>query len=143
VSLVLVLGGTRYLGPPVVRQLIEAGHEVVLFHRGAHAHPDATGAEHVHGDFARFGEYLPRLLGREPEVVIDLAPYIDKDGHGVLHFLGGSARAVVTTSQDVYRWPTEDICHLLAAHSSLKCQSGPDSVTDASNVRRTECERPG
>jgi nucleoside-diphosphate-sugar epimerase len=103
VSLVLVLGGTRYLGPPVVRQLIEAGHEVVLFHRGAHEHPDAAGAEHVHGDFSRFGEYVPQLIGRKPEVVIDLAPYIDKDGHGVLHFLGGSACAVVTTSQDVYR----------------------------------------
>jgi nucleoside-diphosphate-sugar epimerase len=103
VSLVLVLGGTRYLGPPVVRQLFEAGHEVVLFHRGVHEHPDAAGAEHVHGDFARFGEYLPQLVRRKPELVIDLAPYIDKDGHGVRHFLGGPARAVVTTSQDVYR----------------------------------------
>jgi nucleoside-diphosphate-sugar epimerase len=103
VSLVLVLGGTQYLGPPVVRQLIEGGHEVVLFHRGAHEHPDAAGAEHIHGDFAQFGQYVPQLLKRKPEVVIDLAPYIDKDGHGVRHFLGTAALAVVTTSQDVYR----------------------------------------
>lgn len=98
-----MLGGTRFLGPPVVRQLLEAGHEVVLFHRGVHEHPDSAGAVHVHGDFARFGEHVPELIRRRPELVIDLAPYIDKDGHGVLHFLAGSARAVVTTSQDVYR----------------------------------------
>ena len=31
---ILVLGGTRFLGPPVVRQLIERGHDVTMFHRG-------------------------------------------------------------------------------------------------------------
>lgn len=128
-GLVLVLGGTRYLGPPVVRQLIEAGHEVALFHRGAHEHPDAAGALHVHGDFARFGEYVPELIRRRPKVVIDLAPYIDKEGHGVRHFLSGSARAVVTTSQDVYR------AFAFLHGSELAGQPQPTPLTEGSETR--------
>ena len=31
---VLVIGGTNFIGPHVVRQLIERGHEVAVFHRG-------------------------------------------------------------------------------------------------------------
>ncbi len=102
-SRIVVLGGTRFLGPPVVRQLVEAGHEVVLFHRGEHEHPDAAGAEHIHGDFAAFASHLPRLVAIRPEAVIDLVPYIHKAGHGVRHFRGIVQRAVVTTSLDVYR----------------------------------------
>ncbi len=76
---------------------------MVLFHRGEHEHPDAAGAEHVHGDFAEFSAYLPQLIQRRPEVVIDVVPYINKSGHGVLHFRGVADRALVVTSQDVYR----------------------------------------
>jgi nucleoside-diphosphate-sugar epimerase len=103
VARVLVLGGTQFLGPPIVRQLLEAGHEVVLFHRGEHEHPDAAGAEHVHGDFADFSACVPQLTQRRPEVVIDVVPYRDKAGHGVQHFRGVAKRAVVVTSGDVYR----------------------------------------
>lgn len=31
---VLVLGGTNFIGPPVVRRLVDLGHEVAVFHRG-------------------------------------------------------------------------------------------------------------
>jgi nucleoside-diphosphate-sugar epimerase len=103
VSRVLVLGGTQFLGPPIVRQLVDDGHEVTLFHRGQHEHPDAAGAEHLHGDFAKFSAYVPELIARSPEVVIDVVPYIDKDGHGIRHFRGIVDRAVLITSQDVYR----------------------------------------
>jgi uncharacterized protein YbjT (DUF2867 family) len=31
---VLVIGGTGFIGSPLVRELLRAGNEVVLFHRG-------------------------------------------------------------------------------------------------------------
>ena len=31
---VLVIGGTNFVGPYVVRQLLKMGHEVTVFHRG-------------------------------------------------------------------------------------------------------------
>ena len=31
---VVVIGGTNFLGPPLVRRLVALGHEVAVFHRG-------------------------------------------------------------------------------------------------------------
>ena len=31
---ILVIGGTNFIGPAVVRQLYAMGHEVTVFHRG-------------------------------------------------------------------------------------------------------------
>lgn len=100
---VLVLGGTRFVGPPTVQRLLDLGHEVVLFHRGHSESRPAGQADHIHGDFTNFAENLPKLLDLSPDVVLDTVPYIDKAGHGVLHFAGVAERAVIVTSLDVYR----------------------------------------
>lgn len=100
---VLVLGGTRFVGPPLVRRLVEDGHEVTVFHRGRTEAGAPPEVRHVHGDFASFGDHVEALRKLEPEVVVDDVPYLDKAGHGVLHFAGVAERAVVLTSGDVYR----------------------------------------
>jgi nucleoside-diphosphate-sugar epimerase len=109
---ILVLGGTRFIGPPIVQRLLASGHEVTLFHRGDSEPVDSADAHHIHGDFATFNESLPTLRALRPDVVLDTVPYIEKAGHGVLHFSGIADRAVVVTSLDVYRafavaWGTE------------------------------------
>jgi nucleoside-diphosphate-sugar epimerase len=103
VTSVLVLGGTGFVGPFVVEQLVERGHNVTLFHRGSHEPVQAVGARHIHGDFARLTDHLEELRDLRPEVVIDVSPGIGKSGHGVLHFSGVAARGVVLTSMNVYR----------------------------------------
>ena len=129
VTRVLVLGGTGFVGPFIVRQLVDRGHDVTLFHRGR-AEPSLTaGAHHVHADFARLPEHVPRLVEREPEVVIDVNPGLSKAGHGVLHFAGIAKRGVVLTSLDVYR-----------AMSVLWCVEGagpaqPMPVTEEAELR--------
>ena len=110
---VVVLGGTQFLGPPIVQQLVEGGHDVTVFHRGEQEPASTAHAEHVHGDFSELAHFIPRLLQRRPDVVLDTVPYIDKCGHGIRHFVGAVDRAVVVTSLDVYRafailWGTED-----------------------------------
>jgi nucleoside-diphosphate-sugar epimerase len=100
---VVVLGGTGFVGPFVVEQLVARGDDVKLFHRGRHEPPHVAGARHVHGDFADVARYVPELAEHEPDVVIDVSPGIGKGGHGVLHFSGIAARGVVLTSMDVYR----------------------------------------
>ena len=109
---VLVLGGTRFLGPPIVQRLVEGGHEVTVFHRGEREPVVAGDVQHVHGAFSQLPDFVSRLSRRRPEVVLDVVPYIDKGGHGVRHFVGSADRAVVVTSLDVYRafailWGTE------------------------------------
>ena len=68
---VLVLGGTRFVGPPTVQRLLDLGHEVVLFHRGHSESRPAGQADHIHGDFTNFAESLPKLLDLSPDVVLD------------------------------------------------------------------------
>ncbi len=135
---VLVLGGTRFIGPPTVQWLVDSGHEVVLFHRGSAEPQECADAEHIHGDFATFAESLPRLIDLRPDVVLDTVPYMDKAGHGVSHFAGHADRAVVVTSLDVYRafavaWGSEDgniEPTPLTEDSPLRSRPAPDLTPD-------------
>ncbi len=57
----------------------------------------------MHGDFVEFGRHVDALRRFKPDIVIDVVPYMAKDGHGVRHFAGSIDRAVVISSCDVYR----------------------------------------
>ena len=98
---VLVLGGTRFVGPFLVRELADAGHQLMVFHRGEHN--VELPAEEVHGDFASFGRHLDRLSAFEPEIVIDMLAVRPQDAARVGAFTRSARRAVVLSSADVYR----------------------------------------
>ncbi|MGH9969629.1 MAG: NAD-dependent epimerase/dehydratase family protein [Pyrinomonadaceae bacterium] len=111
---ILVLGGTKFVGPHVVRQLAahDQGHEITIFHRGATETELPEGVHHVHGDFASFFDHLDELKQLSPEVVLDMVPFREEDADRVKAFAGVARRVVVISSQDVYRafgrlWRTE------------------------------------
>jgi nucleoside-diphosphate-sugar epimerase len=109
---ILVLGGTKFVGPHVVRQLAARGHEITIFHRGATETAFPEGVRHIHGDFASFADYLDELKRFSPEVVLDMVPFREEDAARVKAFAGVARRVVVISSQDVYRaygrlWRTE------------------------------------
>jgi nucleoside-diphosphate-sugar epimerase len=144
---VLVLGGTRFLGPPVVRALLEAGHEVTVFHRGGSEPPSIEGAEHIHAEFSALPDHMAAFAERRPDVVLDVVPYIDKGGHGVRHFRGIADRAVVVTSLDVYRafavaWGTEGTAlesMPLEEDAAIRSAPAPD-LTDEIDFDNVEVE---
>jgi nucleoside-diphosphate-sugar epimerase len=89
---IIIIGGTHFMGPHVVRELAAGGHEVTVFHRGAGCH-DPT---HVHGD----RKNLPRDL--HGDVVIDMWCMTEADARVTSdHFR--DERRVVISSADVYR----------------------------------------
>ena len=63
----LILGGTGFIGPSMVRYAVERGHEVTIFTRGR-TEADIPDVEHLIGD--RTGD-LTALEGRTWDVVLD------------------------------------------------------------------------
>lgn len=80
---ILVLGGTKFVGPHVVRQLAANGHETTIFHRGVSETELPEGVRHIHGDFATFDTHLDELKHpdglKSPEVVLDMVPFREED----------------------------------------------------------------
>jgi 2'-hydroxyisoflavone reductase len=63
----LILGGSGFIGPPMVRYALHRGHEVTIFTRGK-SQADLPDVEHLIGD--RTGD-LDALKGRRWDVVLD------------------------------------------------------------------------
>lgn len=73
---ILVMGGTGFIGPPTVRALREAGHELTLFNRGK-TNPDLfSDLELIKGD--RLTADIEQLSGRRWDVVVDTAAYVPR-----------------------------------------------------------------
>ncbi len=72
---ILVLGGTGYIGPHIVRALVAAGHTVTLFNRGKTHTELFPDLEKLHGD--RDG-HLEALQGRRWDAVIDDAGFVPR-----------------------------------------------------------------
>ena len=92
---VVALGGTGFIGSYVVRALVQAGHDVTVFHRGPDKPDLPAGLRHVYGPFDRLADHRDAFQRLKPEVVLDMVPFIDKGGHGIAHFRGVADRAVV------------------------------------------------
>jgi 2'-hydroxyisoflavone reductase len=64
----LILGGTGFIGPHLVRRAVEHGHRVTIFTRGRRDAPLPTGVERLIGD--RDGK-IEALANRRWDAVID------------------------------------------------------------------------
>jgi 2'-hydroxyisoflavone reductase len=72
---VLILGGTSFLGPHLVQELQEHGHEVTLFTRGSERNANFSNVEMLRGN--RDGD-LEALEGRFWDAVIDTSGYLPR-----------------------------------------------------------------
>jgi nucleoside-diphosphate-sugar epimerase len=103
---VLIIGGTAFIGPHVVRSLVSGGHEVTIFHRGEHE-PELPGTvRHVHSPSAAFPvlKFPAELVSWKPDVVLHMVTMGERDAEAVVRaFKGVARRLVVPSSGDVYR----------------------------------------
>jgi nucleoside-diphosphate-sugar epimerase len=98
----LIIGGTGFVGPSTVSHLIQAGHNVTVFHRGRTATP--PGAEQMIGDHHQLAGYHAEFARRNFDVVIDFILSSGRQAQTLMQTFRGIARRVVAlSSMDVYR----------------------------------------
>ena len=101
---ILIIGGTNFMGPLVVRSLSEQGNEVTVFHRGQTRATLPQGVQEILGERRPLTNSAAELRRLAPEVVLDMIPAIEQDAlEGMSVFHGVARRIVAISSQDVYR----------------------------------------
>jgi nucleoside-diphosphate-sugar epimerase len=100
----LIIGGTRFIGPYVARELIKMGHDICLFHRGTMETGLCGKVECIHADRSDILDYAQPLKEFAPDVVLDMIPLGQRDAIDTMRlFQGVAGRLVGISSQDVYR----------------------------------------
>ena len=101
---VLVLGGTRFIGPAVVARLLAAGHDVTLAHRGRTGADRFPECPRITVDRRRLDEAAPALRAGRFDAVCDMLAMCPADATAAVEvFQGATGRLVVVSSVDVYR----------------------------------------
>lgn len=106
------MGGTRFLGVHVVENLLRAGHDVTLFHRGSRTPTWDRPVDHVVGDRNATTD-LAQLTRMNFDAVLDLSAYTHAQTASLLKALPTVPRWVHTSTVNVYRpqpllpWPED------------------------------------
>ena len=102
---VLVIGGTRSIGPRVVRRLAHNGHEVAVFHRGEHNAALPAGVRQFEDPRAAMPvTWIPEELRTyAPEIVLHMIAMGQQDAEAAHKaFVGIARRIIAPSSGDVY-----------------------------------------
>jgi len=126
---ILIIGGTRFIGPPIVRSLSNEGHEITLFHRGKSEINLPKKIKHIIGERKNLLDFSNQFRDFAPMLVLDMFPVTKQDAKEVMNIFKGIAKRIVAiSSQDVYR-----------AYGKLigieNCPIEPVPLSEESNLR--------
>ncbi|MEN0063006.1 MAG: NAD-dependent epimerase/dehydratase family protein [Myxococcota bacterium] len=94
---ILFIGGTGFMGARAVTQLVEAGHEVTVFHRGeTDRTPDGT--RHIHGDRSDLAAHREAFRALQPEVVVHMIAATAQEAWTARQLFEGSVGHIVLAS---------------------------------------------
>jgi nucleoside-diphosphate-sugar epimerase len=100
---IIVLGGTRFIGRAIVEELVRAGHDILVVHRGNLEPDDMPSISHLHCDRSELTAHRQELAAFEPGAAIDCRALTRADAENALATLPEDLRLVVISSMDVYR----------------------------------------
>lgn len=101
---ILIIGGTRFMGPYIIRNLHAAGHEVCVFHRGQTKTVLPEGVQEIQGNRNYLSEHAEPLRQFAPEIVLDMIILHEQHAHDLMAtFADVAQRVVMISSQDVYQ----------------------------------------
>jgi len=87
----------------VVEELLAAGHEVLIVHRGEHEPNGLSGVPHVHTPRRDLASRAAELRSFAPDGLIDLSAMTGGDATTALDAVPPGLQMVVASSMDVYR----------------------------------------
>ncbi len=99
---ILVTGGTRFFGIPMVNALLDAGHEITIASRGRAADPFGSRVRRIICDRNDAGSLLSALGGCHYDVVIDKIAYCSNDIRRLLDVVR-CERYILMSTTAVYR----------------------------------------
>jgi nucleoside-diphosphate-sugar epimerase len=101
---ILVVGGTGFIGAPLVQSLWDGGHDVTVFHRGNTEPQFPPDVQHVHSPDAAYPIlHFPAELAQDWDVVLHVMLMNAAETQAAMQFFRGrSGRFVVVSSGDVY-----------------------------------------
>jgi nucleoside-diphosphate-sugar epimerase len=99
----LVIGGNGFIGTSLVRELLNDGHDVAVFHRGAEVSSNQKPLQ-IRGHRNRLPDYEDELRRFAPEVIIDMVLCSGEQARQLIAVADKiNARVVAISSMDVYR----------------------------------------
>ncbi len=126
---ILVIGGSGFIGPYVVRDLAVEGHRVAVFHRGQSKTVLPAGVEAIVGDRRALADSLAEFRRFSPDVVVDFILSNEKQAKATMDvFRGIAGHVVALSSGDVYR-----ACGILHGFEPGPLQEVP--LTEESELR--------
>jgi len=101
---ILIIGGTNFIGPWVVRHLVTMGHDVTIFHRGKTKAELPENVHHIFGERSQLQDYKNEFEKLSPDVVVDIICYTELEARIFMDVFKSITKRVVTiSSMDVYR----------------------------------------
>lgn len=98
-----MLGGTRFIGRAAVEEMVAAGDEVLVVHRGVLEPDDMPAVGHLHCERGELAAHAVDIARFAPEAVVDCRALTRKDAELALAAFPEVERWVVISSVDVYR----------------------------------------
>lgn len=101
---VCVVGGVNFMGPDVVRKLVDAGNEVLSYHSARHERELPLAVGHLHGERDELERHRDAFREWRPTVALHMAAQTERQARSFVRaFDGLTERTVVISSSDVYR----------------------------------------
>lgn len=101
---ILIIGGTRFMGPHVARKLAAEDHEVTVFHRGINAAKLPDSVVQIIGDRNNLRDFSREFEKLKPDVVLDMILLAESQAKELVEVMSPiPTRLVVVSSCDVYR----------------------------------------
>ena len=103
---VVVLGGTRFVGRRLVEELLQAGHTLLVVHRGVHPLDVGASGEGLHellADRRELTSHTDAFAAFGADAVVDVSAMTDAHAATAIEALRDVGRRVAISSMDVYR----------------------------------------